>query len=105
MNSHEYANKLKKIGDFLLARPSVEFDSGPKILVYFGWGKDKFIAAAKAMGSITKTYKSEDFEVSPVGHPELVLYAARSVVCRKVQDEKWECEPLLSQAEEAEIGA
>jgi hypothetical protein len=106
MTSHEYANKLKELSDFLLAKPEFDFYSNSgRIRLYFGSSKEKFIKAAKALGSVTKTYKDGDIEVAPVDHPIFVLYANRDTVCRKVQEEKWECEPLLSQAEEAEIGA
>lgn len=104
MNSHEYAEKLKQVADFLLSRPNFEADSGPTLYMYFGGDKARFLRAAKAVGSVKKAYSQHDFEVRPVAHPELVIYASRDAVCRKVQEEKWECESLLSEAEQAELG-
>lgn len=104
MNSYQYANKLKDIADFLLSKPNFEADSGPTLYMYFGGDKARFVRAAKAVGPVTKKYTDRDFELRPVDHPELVIYASRNAVCRKVQEEKWECEPLLSADEETEIG-
>jgi hypothetical protein len=42
----------------------------------------------------------------PSGVPEGIdfyLRINRAAMCRKVQEEKWECEPLLSADEESEI--
>lgn len=107
MNSHEYANWLQRLAEFLLSRPQFDLYLGaPKIHCYFGSDKPKFLRAAKSLGAIKKTYteRPRDIEVAPVAFPEFIVYASRDVVCRKVQEEKWECEPLLSQDEESEIG-
>ena len=106
MNSHEYANKLKELAEFLLSRPEFETstDRGPSIYQYF-WSKEPFLAAVKALGAGTKEYDSTDLNYSPAAFPYMKVSISRTKVCRKVQEEKWECEPLLSQEEEMQIGA
>jgi hypothetical protein len=108
MNSHEYANKLKELADFLLAKPEFETDAGPRISLYYWSQKEAFLGAVKALGKGRKEWTARDLDFRPDGLPDgvkLLLNIQRESVCRKVQEEKWECEPLLSQAEEAEIGA
>lgn len=108
MNSHAYANKLKELGDFLLTKPEFETPNGEDfsyVRFYYYSDKDGFLGAVKALGSGQKVANRDDFDFNPDGTHMLRLTANRSSVCRKVQEEKWECEPLLSQAEEAAIGA
>ena len=98
MTSHEYANELKKTAEHLLSRPEVEFDTKPFLFVGF-YEKAPFVAAARAMGSGKKEFSScDDLHFTPDGTC-LTLSIARSLVCRKIQDVKWECEPLLSESE------
>lgn len=108
MNSHEYAMKLKELAEFLLGKPDFNMPWGEKhaytILSYWG-SKDDFLGAVRALGEGTKEWSRDDLTFVPSGTDMLHLQIARSKVCRKVQEEKWECEPLLSQAEEAQIGA
>lgn len=112
MSSHEYANKLKQLADFLLAKP--DFDARTVTVNEFFWywqDKQKFLDAVKALGSGRKEYEeglSGDVLFYPSGLPSDTFFAVRvnrAAVCRKVQEEKWDCEPLLSQAEEAQVGA
>jgi hypothetical protein len=104
MTSHEYAEELKKTVEHLLARPDVEFESGPFLYVSF-WEKEKFIAATRAMGSGKKEFSStDDLHFMPVGTC-LTMSIGRDTVCRKIQDVKWECEPLLSEEEVAAVGS
>lgn len=105
MTSHEYAKRLHEIADFLLSRPECGLSLGNIRLYNYFCVKDKFLAAVKSLGSGTKTYDSTDLHFSPVGAPEMILAVSRHKVCRKVQEEKWECESLLSPDEEAQVGA
>jgi hypothetical protein len=104
MKSHEYAQRLRELGEFLLTKPEFETESDLMIFEYF-YTKDKFLAAARAIGSGSKEYTESDFRFKPAGFNELTLYISRDKVCRKVQEEKWECEPILSPEEEATVGA
>ena len=110
MKSHEYAAKLKQAAEFLLSKDDVELDSGPRVFVPMsGGGKENFLAAVRAFGAGKKDF---DFPLSafpymyftPTGQI-ITLSINRDAVCRKVQDVKWECEPLLSQDEMDAIGA
>lgn len=103
MKSHEYAVKLKEAAEFLLSKDELELDSGPLVSVWF-WNKEQFIAVVKALGSGEKEVTERDVAFVPLGTC-LRMVAPRNLVCRKVQEEKWECEPLLSQDEMDSIGA
>lgn len=104
MNSHEYANKLKVVADALLSKPEFETPSKPTIRLYFWSNKTEFLGAVKALGAGNKEYTTHDLDFTPVCAEGLSLTVSRSAVCRKVQEEKWECEPLLSEMEEAQVG-
>jgi hypothetical protein len=106
MTSHEYAQRLQQLGDFLLSRP--EFDAGgsPHIFLSF-YNKDKFLPAVKALGAGTKEFTTGSWpEVvfKPTGADEIKVSVPRDKVCHKVQDAVWECEPLLSAGEIEQIG-
>jgi hypothetical protein len=102
MTSHEYAQKLQETVAFLLDHSEVELGVGLSIPVYMFGEKDRFLTAAKAFGSGAKNVDDNYMRFTPAG-TVLVLTIERSSVCRKVQEEKWECEPLLSQTEEAQL--
>lgn len=103
MTSHEYAAELQKTVDHLLSRPEVEFTNSPFLFVSF-YEKEKFVAAARAMGSGKKSFSScDDLHFIPHGTC-LTMSISRSLVCRKIQDVKWECEPILSNEEVEQLG-
>ena len=107
MKSHEYAAELQKTIDHILSKPDLELEehAGPHLYMYF-YTKEKFIAFARAMGGGKKSfsnYGSEELHFEPTGTC-LLLSIARSLVCRKIQDVKWECEPLLSSEEIEQLG-
>jgi hypothetical protein len=110
MNSHRYAQKLHEIADFLLSRPEFDTDGMPRVSLWFFAEKEKFLTAVRALGSGKKVYErgsSGDLRFIPSGNPidtDFSVYINRSAVCRKVQEEKWECEPLLGPEEEELIG-
>jgi hypothetical protein len=99
MTSLEYAAKLKRIANFLESRPefALDYETGP----YIGFfSKDKFVAAAKALGDATKEFTEGDyaqFKLKSKLEPDVVLSISRDSVCRKVV--KFECEPLFSAEE------
>lgn len=104
MNSHEYANGLAEIAEFLLSKPAFDTrHSTPKPYLYFWTEKEKFLEAVRALGAGTKEYKTDELFFHAGDFVTLVVQ--RSAVCRKVQEEKWECEPLLSDSELQSIGS
>lgn len=108
MNSHEYANKLKELADFLLAKPEFETDGEPRVFFWYWSDKQGFLGAVKALGSGEKKWSTDDLTFYPAGVPDGIhfeLQIRRVAICRLVREAEYECEPLLSQAEEAEIGA
>jgi hypothetical protein len=104
MTSHEYARELQKTVEHLLGRPEVQFEdyASPHQYISF-WDKDKFVAAARAMGAGKKEFRDSDLHFVPDGRC-LVLSIGRDKVCRKIQDAKWECEPILSDTEVEQLG-
>jgi hypothetical protein len=111
MTSHEYALKMQRVAQFLLSRPEFTLpnyvDKFDDYLNYFS-DKEKFIAAVRAVGPGTKEVDGNYSTFVPgmdIGEARLGIRANRDAVCKKVQDEIWECEPLLSPEEEAQVGA
>ena len=108
MTSHEYANRLKEIADFLLGRPEFEVAHGLYFYQRFD-DKDKFVAAAKALGSGVKSVSSifhePEISFTPSAAKEFVITIPRDKVCRKVKDAEYECDPFFSPGElEAVLG-
>jgi hypothetical protein len=108
MQSHEFAERLKKTAEFLLSKPDIRLGwrdgYQPVAFVSFMSEKEAFISAARAMGAGDKRYDQYDLTFIPAGAPLLRFTVARNAVCRKVQEEKWECEALLSNEEVEQIG-
>lgn len=104
MKSHEYAKRLHEIAEFLESRPEFETPMGVHLYQYSS-SKAPFLAAAKALGNVTKEYRGDDLRISPAAFPEMIFAVPRSVVCRLVKPAEYDCEPLLSQEEEASLSA
>ena len=106
MTSHEYADSLVHLAAALRSRPefTVSDHMRTQWLSYFA-DKEGFLAAARALGSGRKDVDKDYFSFYPACTDGcLRVYINREAVCRKVQDEKWECEPLLSEDEVAAVG-
>jgi hypothetical protein len=105
MNSYEYARQLKKIADYIFSRPEFEVDSTPSAYLGHYWEREKFITMAKALGGVEKDYSGSELKIiKTIGEARLWASIARDKVCRKVQEAKWECEPLLSVEEVEQLG-
>jgi hypothetical protein len=102
MTSHEYAQIVKATAEHMLSRPEVEVDSVPRLYISF-WSKEKFVSVVKAMGAGKKEFKSDDLTFIPDGTC-LQISAPRNLVCRKIQEAKYVCEPLLTERELADLG-
>lgn len=102
--SHEWAKKLRETADVLESRPECEMAGEARVLVSFygNSNKEAFIAAVRALKPGIKKIDQEYVNFYPSG-TILNLYINRDAVCRKVQDVKYECEPLLSPQEDADM--
>ena len=112
MDSHAYADVLAEVAEGLRQRPAFELPNYTREihlrLQYFS-DKDRFLRAARAIGSGTKTVNDSagEYKFTAAFGP-LTIVADRTAVCRIVkpaQPAEYECEPLLEQEEEAGIGA
>jgi hypothetical protein len=106
MRSHELAAQLIATGQYLLSRPDFETPCTSHSL-YLGsyWDdKERFIAAVRALGAGIKSYNGSDLQFNTKTPLEIWTRINRQSVCKKVQEEKWECEPLLTPDEDAAIG-
>ena len=104
--SHDWARELQKTAEFLLSRPEIQMPAEgiPSCRVrYWGeGGKPDFLKFVRATVPGKKVIYDSSVEFQANGaHLEMAI--DRSVVCRKVQDVKYECEPLLSPEEETEL--
>ena len=97
MNSHEYAVKLQKTAELLLSKPEIQMTSSGEVHMYHT-SKETLLENMKALGSGEKKYSHDYFEFRPTG-TLLLLYSDRSLVCRKIQEVKWECDPIFSTEE------
>jgi len=104
MNSHEYARELQRTVDHLLERPEFETNHSEPFLFISFWEKDAYVAAARALGSGIKQFSGGDLHFKPNGTC-LTLSISQDKVCRKVQEAKWECEPLFSPGEVRGFGS
>lgn len=113
MNSHEYAGKLRELAAQLEAAPSFKLpnystdhyrNSGLENLRYYE-EKEPFLAAVRAIGKGRKVVDDRYYNFV-VADGLLHLSVNREAVCRIVkpaQPAEYDCEPLLSQAEEAQL--
>lgn len=110
MNTRKYAEKLRELAAWLDSRPEFATDSEPMFYMRYH-AKPQFMAAVAALKPGIKKYTDGGYpevEFHPTSAPSdcyIKIVAPRDIACRKIQEEKWECEPLLSPKEEASIGA
>jgi hypothetical protein len=108
MTSHEYAQKLKIAAEFFLSKPEFKIRNSPILFSSYWSDKEAFLAAVKALGSGEKKYEGESlkFIVTITEGLTFDVEVSRSAVCRLVkpaQPAVYDCEPLLSQEEEATL--
>lgn len=108
MKSHEYADALDTFSAYLRGKP--EFDTG-NAKVYL-WGsfygkeaKEQFLTAVKAVGSGKKEFTNEYIYFFPDIDDRILLRfeAPRNLLCRKIKEAEYECDPLLSDNELASL--
>lgn len=105
MKSHDLARAMQATAEFLLSRPEFDTPSREHSL-YLGryWeeeGKNALVAMVKAVGTVKKEYSGSDLHIHLQTPLEIWTCIDRVKVCRKIQEEKWECEPLLTAADDA----
>jgi hypothetical protein len=94
--SHDLASRLIEMANLFIKRPSFPLEGMPdKVSLEFS-SKETFTEAVKALGTGEKKYSSYYFDFLPYGTDLLQIRTQRNNVCVKIQDEKWECEPLLA---------
>lgn len=101
-DSHEYAQELQRLAAELLARPA--FPVGHCSNHIHLDSKAEIVDAVKALGSGKKTHGDSyffDFVPAFAGPSNFTISCPKSLLCRKVQEEVWACDPLLAEADEA----
>ncbi len=107
MTSHEYATRL--IAAAVLLEKAAVFELPSYMASYlehcgveniqFHTDKALFLAAVRAVGSGVKAGNADEVRFVVGGLVHLVV--DRASVCKLVKPAEYECEPLLSQVEEA----
>jgi hypothetical protein len=101
--SHEWAKELHETADFLLSKPEVEIGKIPETRGWFFNEKEVFLNLVRATKPGRKEMSENYVDFYPTG-AHLQLTISRNLVCRRINPE-WECEPLLSQEEDASLEA
>jgi hypothetical protein len=106
MDSHQYAELLKQRAEYLLNKDAFELPTytSEKESFWYMWESDKpkFLDGVRALGAGEKKTSDEYVEFWPYNAP-VRLKINRSVVCKLVKPAEYDCVPLLSQIEEAEL--
>jgi hypothetical protein len=107
ITSHDYARELQKNAEFLLSRPSFNFEGSwgePHHYFRFAY-RESFLACVKALGSGQKKFTEDEIEFK-VQFPSSVIKveAPRATVCRLIRPAEYECDPFLSPDEEQNLG-
>lgn len=101
--SHDWARELQKTAEFLLSKNEVEMGSLPKTKFYQYSNKEVFVKLVRALKPGKKVTGNYSVDFFPSG-ANIELSINRDLVCRKITPE-YECVPLLSQEEDAEMEA
>jgi hypothetical protein len=105
--SHDMARNLQRAAEWLLSRPAFEVSAywtEARLFATFD-EKDRFIAAARALGSFKKEYDSYNINlVAKIPGGDIHLQAPRTTVCRLVRPAQYDCDALLSPEEDQALG-
>jgi hypothetical protein len=101
--THDWARDLQRTAEFLLSREAIEIGVIPETRGWFWSEKQPFIALVRATMPGRKETSNDYISFIPAG-ANLQFTINRSVVCRRLNPE-YECEPLLSPEEDAEMEA
>jgi hypothetical protein len=103
--THDWAKQLQDTANYLLNRPAVELGDTELIttLPFYGEEQKKiFLDLVRGTLPGEKRYNTYSVLFLPRG-VNLKLQINRDAVCRRVQEIKYECEPLLSPEEDAQM--
>lgn len=100
----------RELLDFLEANPGVPGMPNMAYTYFWSGGKDEFLKAAKALGTFEKEKDGDNLVLRRrFGSAKIEFHIPQSAVCRKVtvmkEVEEYECDPLLSADEMAELEA
>src|SRR6266852_4281093 len=101
ITTHDWARELQQTAEFLLSRDAVEIPKIPETRGWFFSEKEVFLNLVRALKPGKKDVSDSYVDFLPHG-AHIQLTVNRSLVCRRLNPE-YECEPLLSRAEEAEL--
>lgn len=108
LTSHEYALELKRLADEMLACPDFQLGwTHDEVTLGIGASKDELLAFAKNLHPLRKEFSEKEIELRfGSGRISAKISANRSTACRIVKPAEpavYECDPLLSQEEEAQV--
>jgi hypothetical protein len=109
MTSKDLALHLRAIADKLESAEEFElpdYRASANISLYYWGDKLRFLKAAKALGTGTKQVRGDEYQMHYL-EGQLRIIANRDSVCKIVRPAvpaEYDCEPLLSQMEEASLG-
>lgn len=99
--SHDWARELQATAAFMLSKPEVEVGNIPETKGWFFSRKEVFLGLVRALKPGKKVMTSDYINFLPVG-ARIELTINRDALCRRLNPE-YECEPLLSKEEDAEM--
>jgi len=99
--THDWARELQQTAEFLLSREAVQLSKIPETRAWLFSEKEVFLNLVRALKPGKKEMDTSLVNFFPAGaHIQLTIN--RDLVCRRLNPE-YECEPLLTQAEEQEL--
>ena len=108
ITTHELATALQRTAEFLLSKPDLpgvpEFSNNTHMF-YNGYedeDKDAFLRLVRAFGSGKKEWDKDNVTFTPDG-TVLHMQIPRSLICRKIKDAEYECDPLFDPSERKEL--
>lgn len=99
--SHDWARDLQRTAEFLLSKDAVTIKEIPESRAWLWGDKDIFIALVRATKPGRKDTSNSNIDFTPTG-ANLRFTINRDLFCRRLNPE-YECEPLLSPDEDAEM--
>jgi hypothetical protein len=105
MKSHEFAAKLEEVAADLRSKPEFEastypFDLKGRYIFAYYYDKSNFLNAVKTMGSGEKDMSQRDEVLFYPTGLHIGFRIEKNLVCTKVQEAQYDCEPLLSQMDQ-----
>jgi hypothetical protein len=102
--SHDWARELQETALFLLSKDEVEIGSIPITRFTIYSEKEPFLRLVRALKPGKKKTTQYYITFYPTGNKSLELAINRDSMCKRLNPE-YECTPLLSKEEDAEMEA